>query len=65
MGRNPGHEHFYGNAEWTTSVTVTAGTVTAADVGAQISGTNIPAGDTIAAFSRLHCYFGHGRVGVR
>ena len=35
----------------TTAVVATAGTFSAADVGAQITATGIPAGDTIAAFA--------------
>ena len=42
---------FVGTTHSNTSVTVTSGTVTAADVGAQISGTGIPAGDYITAFT--------------
>jgi len=41
-----------GNTNGTTSVTITAGpTLTTADIGVQISGTGIPAGDTIANVS--------------
>jgi hypothetical protein len=43
-----GSKAITGNTNSTTTVTITAGTVTAADVGQPISGTGIPGGDTIA-----------------
>lgn len=49
---SPATSTFTGTLNGTTSVTVTAGTVTSADVGAQVSAaTDIPTGDTITAVS--------------
>jgi hypothetical protein len=44
-----GSKAITGNTNSNTTVTITAGTVTAADVGQPISGIGIPGGDTIAA----------------
>ena len=43
-----GSKAITGNTNSTTTITITAGTVTAADIGQPISGVGIPGGDTIA-----------------